>query len=301
MSFSLEVKKEFAEIKNKKSCCKKSFLLGLLIDSKCKENGDIELSVSGNEICEIVIDTITAAHKGDIQTIYEPVMGLDIYTVKFNSPILSSSLREIMSADPNEGIFKNPKCTNENCLKSFLRGAFITSGTLNEPQKGYHLEFKLKNMSSAAFLYKTLSGVGFDPKIANRRSGRSIGIYYKNSSSIEDLLTYLGAVKCIFDFINVKIEREIRNSVNRGTNCVAGNISKSVKAAQKQVSAISQLNESGKLSLLPDELYETARLRLCNPSMSLSELALKHNPPISKSGLTHRLAKIIDFAEDIND
>ena len=81
---------------------------------------------------------------------------------------------------------------------------------------------------------------------------------------------------------------------------MAGNIAKSVNAAQKQVAAISLLEENGKLSMLPDELFETAKLRLENPSMSLSELALKHEPPISKSGLTHRLAKIIEISEELN-
>ena len=113
------------------------------------------------------------------------------------------------------------------------------------------------------------------------------------------MLTYLGNVKSVFDLMNAKIEREIRNSVNRSTNCVAGNISKSVSAAQNQIAAIAKIEGAGKLAMLPDELFDTAKLRMENPSASLAELARLHNPPISKSGLTHRISKIIEYSEEI--
>ena len=298
MSFSIEIKKEFSEIKSKKSCCRFSFLLGILADAEIDENNEIRLNVTGEEVYGIVIDAIGKVHKGAIDTSKETLLGMEIYRIKFTSPLFCDMIKKAEKSETVEEIFENSKCMDESCVKSLIRGAFISFGTVNEPQKGYHLEFKMKNAERAAFIYRLLSEAGFEPKIANRRTGTSVGLYYKNSTAIEDLLTYLGAVKSVFDFINVKIEREIRNSVNRSTNCVAGNISKSVSAAQKQVAAISSLDSVGKLSLLPDELFETAKLRVENPSASLSELALLHEPPISKSGLTHRLAKIIEFAEE---
>ena len=162
---------------------------------------------------------------------------------------------------------------------------------------GYHLEIKFKDAKIAKRIYQVLVEEGIPPKIVNRKT--SVGLYYKNSGGIEDMLTYLGGMKSLFDLMNAKIERDIRNSVNRSTNCVAGNISKSVDAAQKQIAAINEIESAGKLAMLPDELFDTAKLRMDNPSASLAELARLHNPPISKSGLTHRISKIIEYAEEI--
>ena len=298
MSFSTEIKKELSEIKNKKFCCRMSFLVGIFIDSDYDENNCLCLTVTGSEVYELVLKAIQAVHKGRTETEKETVLGMEIYRIKITSEKICAALKRIEKSDNDGEVFTDSSCTEDNCKKCMLRGAFISLGTINEPQKGYHLEFKLKNAERAAFLYRLLAETGAESKIANRRSGSAVGLYYKNSTSIEDLMTYLGAVRCIFDFINTKIEREIRNSVNRSTNCLAGNISKSVSAAQKQVAAISALDSVGKLSLLPDELFETARLRMANPSATLSELALMHEPPISKSGLTHRLSKIIEISEE---
>lgn len=300
MSFSTEIKKELSEIKNKKSCCRSSFLAGIFIDAEFIDNNGLTVSVTGEELRDIVLDSIRAVHKGEIDVAEETVLKMHIYRISIRSQAVRETLSAAEKSDDPISFFSNSICSDENCKKSLLRGAFLSTGTVNEPQKGYHLEFKLKKAERAAFVYRLLSDSALEPKIANRRSGSSVGLYYKNSTSIEDLLTYLGAVRHIFEFINTKIEREIRNSVNRSTNCVAGNISKSVKAAQNQVAAISSLESMGKLSLLPDELFETAKLRLENPSASLAELALMHEPPISKSGLTHRLAKIIELAEENN-
>ena len=298
MSFSIDLKKELSEIKNKKFCCRLSFLCGLFVDSEYDENNVLTLNVTGEELCRLVVKTIQGLHRGSIETECEAVLGMDIYRVKIKSEKVCLMLGKIKSGGENADLFEDSQCSEDNCLKCFLRGAFVALGTINEPQKGYHLEFRLKNAERAAFLYRLLSETGAEPKIANRRSGTGVGLYYKNSTVIEDLMTYLGSVKGIFELINVKIEREIRNSVNRSTNCLAGNISKSVNAAQKQVAAITALDKAGKLSLLPDELFETAKLRLANPSATLSELALMHEPPISKSGLTHRLAKILEISEE---
>lgn len=296
MSFSVEIKKELFEIKNKRPCCRSSFLLGMIIDSNLIDERTIETRITGKEAYEMLI-TCLDSFKIEKQISVEEKLGIEIYIVRFESEHFLRLLNQI----DNEAGDINSKCKDENCVRCFLRGAFIVHGTVSEPQKGYHLEYRLKSATRAAFVYRQLIGQGIEPKIVNRRSGAGVGLYYKNSSALEDVLTYLGAVKCVFDLINVKIEREIRNSVNRGTNCVAGNIAKSVSAAQRQTMAISFLDDAGKLSMLPDELFETAKLRLENPSMSLTELARSHEPPISKSGLNHRLSKIIEMAENIKN
>ena len=128
-----------------------------------------------------------------------------------------------------------------------------------------------------------------------------IGVYFKSNTVISDILSYAGAMKASFEVTNTFIERDIRNNENRATNFVAKNISKSVTATQKQISAINKLIEKGKLDGLSTELIQTALLRLENDDISLAELALMHEPPISKSGLNHRLEKICAAADDIEN
>lgn len=287
MSFSLDVKKELAESKIKKSCCRLCFLAGLTADAEMLEDGVFRYKTTVSDIAEIVSEFIRMTTK-TAPLITESInMGKPVYSLEFRY----DRLAELFDHNVNgEALVECP-----NCRKSFIKGLFVSYGTISEPTSGYHLEFRIKNVERARIIYNLLCEEGIGSKIINRKS--SVGLYYKNSGAIEDVLTYLGSVKTLFEFMNAKIEREIRNSVNRGTNCVSGNIAKTVSAAGRQVSAIIALGEEGYLLMLPDELFETAKLRLEYPSASLSELAIAHEPPISKSGLTHRLAKIMEFAE----
>ena len=140
----------------------------------------------------------------------------------------------------------------------------------------------------------------FTAILRTRRQGR-FGLYYKNNAAISDLLYYIGCSATSFDVANVCIERDIRNNENRATNCVARNISRSVDASRKQIAAIEALIATRKIDTLSDELRYTAALRMENESASLLELALMHEPPISKSGLNRRLTKLMEaFEEDKN-
>ena len=127
-----------------------------------------------------------------------------------------------------------------------------------------------------------------------------IGLFYRNESSIEDFLTACGCSKSLFKFFEASVEKNLRNDENRATNCVAKNISKSVEATALQISAIESLKATSTFDDLPREIRQSAILRIEHPDMSLSELALLHTPPISKSGLNHRLAKIIEEAKKRN-
>jgi DNA-binding protein WhiA len=137
------------------------------------------------------------------------------------------------------------------------------------------------------------------PKIVNRRSGN--GLYFKNSTLIEEMLTYLKVTQSLFSLMNVKIERDIRNNENRATNCVANNILKAVNASQKHIDAIQKLIDFGRFEALDEELQITAKLRLKYDDVSLMELAKLHEPPISKSGLNHRLKKLMDESSSLGD
>ena len=130
----------------------------------------------------------------------------------------------------------------------------------------------------------------------SHRRGRPL-VYLGGSDAIEDILGIMGATREVFDFINAKIKREIRNNVNRATNCDAANIRRTVSASEEQIGAIELLRDGGYLPQLPDELRRTAELRLENPSVSLSVLAALHDESITRSGVNHRLSKLIELAE----
>ena len=298
MSFSSEVKQELVEIKIKKYCCRSAFLLGMLSDCPVSEKDGKSVgtyTTVSQENCDLAEKMLLGVWKTRVSKSEGVRMGAPYYTLEFEVGDRAAALLRICKEGAE--IFDEDFCPL--CKSNFVKGAFVSNGTISDPMTGYHMELKFKNAHVAKQMYGLLVEEGVPPKIVNRKT--SVGLYYKNSGGIEDMLTYLGSVKSVFDLMNAKIEREIRNSVNRSTNCVAGNISKSVSAAQSQIAAIHAIEEAGKLAMLPDELFETAKLRQENPSYSLAELARSHNPPISKSGLTHRIAKILEYAEEIKN
>ena len=172
--------------------------------------------------------------------------------------------------------------------------------SVNDPRKGYHMEVSLSeaNGARAEKLIDLFEECGFTPKISKRNGKYSL--YFKSNTTISDILSYSGAMKASFEVANTYIERDIRNNENRATNFVAKNISKTVEATQRQISAINKIISSNRFDMLSSELKETAVLRLENDDVSLSELALMHEPPISKSGLNHRLEKICREADCID-
>ena len=140
---------------------------------------------------------------------------------------------------------------------------------------------------------------GYPPKSLSR-NGSSI-TYFKQSDQIEDFLTMIGAPVAAMNIMSAKLEKDLRNSVNRRLNCDSANLDKAVEAAQEQLEAIRRLQACDLLEQLPDKLQETAALRLEYPELSLSELAEEFDPPISKSCLNHRLRKLMELARKLSD
>jgi DNA-binding protein WhiA len=192
--------------------------------------------------------------------------------------------------------------TCPSCETQLLRGIFLSCGHLTAPSSGYHLELAFPSEDAYEVRVQALAELltfrGCPPKTVLRASAR--GLYYKNSGIIEDLLIQIGAPRAAFGVMNAKIEREIRNQENRATNCVTTNIRKTVSAARRQVNAVEALEAAGRLSGLSDELQETAQLRREYPDATLAELAELHVPPITKSGLNHRLARLLAAAEEFS-
>lgn len=185
----------------------------------------------------------------------------------------------------------------DGCVGAFLRGAFLACGTLTNPQKDYHLEFLLSRRKLAMDLVHILGEAGLQAKTVTRRS--ALVVYLKESEQIEDLLTLMQAVKSSLECMNVKIYKDMRNRVNRMTNCETANLSKTVEAVRKQIWAIDLIESTIGLDSLPARLREVAQVRRENEEMSLSELGGALSQPLTRSGVNHRLQKIIELAEQL--
>lgn len=181
------------------------------------------------------------------------------------------------------------------CRRSFVRGAFLTGGAITDPAKSYHLELVTDHFNVSRQTYSLLLEMGFAPKETLR--GGNFIIYFKQSSAIEDFLTLIGAPLHAMKLMSAKIEKDMRNSVNRKVNCDTANVTKTVDAASLQIEAIMKLESAGSLDDLPEKLRQTALLRFENPELSLQELAEISTPPVTKSCLNHRLRKLIELSE----
>lgn len=178
--------------------------------------------------------------------------------------------------------------------KSFLRGVFLAGGSMTDPLSGYHMELVTEHVYVARELAALLEEEGF-PAGSTVRNGRYV-LYFKNSESISDVLTAMGASVSAMQVMNAKITKSMKNSVNRILNCDEANADKTVAASEQQLAAIRRIEDSVGLDSLSTVLRETARLRIDNPELSISQLAELSNPPVTKSCLNHRLRKLIQLA-----
>lgn len=186
---------------------------------------------------------------------------------------------------------------NSCCRRAYLRGAFLCVGSMSDPQKSYHLEFVCEWETQALQIQEMLKSFELDVKIVRRK--KYFVVYLKEGSAIVDLLNVMGAHVSLMNMENFRIEKEMRNSINRQVNCEAANITKTVNAANKQIEDILYLQKHYGLSNLPENLQEMAQVRLAHPESSLQELGNCLNPPVGKSGVNHRLRRLSEIAEKI--
>jgi len=298
-SLTEEVAAELYELPLNKSCCHKAYLCGLLYGTKATGKGR-EMKASFYRYADAeragkIIDTHFSS--GAPCAIEQRSRGgHKAYELMFDARSVSTIFNAIDKTDnPDLASLIGFRCPE--CKQQFFRGVFISSAAFSRPKTGYHLEISVINEKRAEALAALLEKNVSAPGCVKRPS--KIGLYYKSNSKIADLLYFFGATRASFDLQNFSIEREIRNNENRATNCVTRNISRSVDATRRQIEAIEALMSNDKLHLLGADVEYTARLRLENDSASMAELALLHEPPISKSGLNVRLSKILAAAEEI--
>ena len=288
-SFSQDVKNEICAFRVKGKCCKVAFLYGMI----CGTNPHTEDTV----IFESENPSVVMHYARLIKEITGWRKESDIALTYISDHQKLKEIKDKLGVSSITTIDHNAFMCEE-CVRSFIRGMFLSCGTVTYPESSYHMEFLIRGRERAKMLLEFLSDLGTVPKLIERRSGY-YGVYYKDSENVVDVLGHLGANKAAFKMLDIKIIKDIRNNANRVANCEAANISKTIAASDSQMRAIEKIIESGKSDELPDELRMTLDLRAGFPSATLKELAEMHNPPITKSGVNHRLKRLIDFADKL--
>lgn len=222
--------------------------------------------------------------------------GATLYSFEINGAEKTKKILSRYHISPEKRSIDSELIVN-NSHGEFAAGIFLACGSVNDPSKEYHLEFTVPEETLAKELKKMLSGIGVNAKSVLRR-GQHI-VYVKESESIEDTLTFIGAQQCTLELMNVKIFKDVRNKANRIANCDAANIDKVVNAALRQIEDIKLIAETTGFDELSEELREVAELRLSNTDMSLQEIGESLSVPISRSGVNHRFKKIAKIAEEI--
>jgi len=185
----------------------------------------------------------------------------------------------------------------ECCESAYIRGAFLGSGSVSNPEKGYHLEFSTKNKNEALFLQQLLAKKGFGAKMVHRKSYDIV--YLKEYEQIADLLGLMGDSGDAFELFSIQIEKEMRNNVNRRVNCENANADKVARACSKHLYAINKIKAAKMWESLPQTLQEIGNLREQYPEDGLKALGERLTPTIGKSGVNHRLERILEFANNL--
>ena len=296
MSFSSDTRAELCRTGLQKHCCAAAEAYGILLFCNQFTADGIRIVTSSPELAE----RLPKLWKKAFGLAFDNISDTDIKG-KFSFYITDrEKVAQIFAAygcDAGGTLAHhiNLGVLEESCCKAaFLRGAFLAGGSLTDPEKSYHLEFVTDHYSVSREMFSILLELGFSPKDAAR--GGNYILYFKQSEAIEDFLTLIGASNASMQIMNAKVEKDMRNAVNRRVNCDSANADKIVSAAADQLAAIRRIEETAGLEDLPEKLYETALLRIANPEASLTDLAALAIPPVSKSCMGHRIKKLMELA-----
>ena len=296
MSFSLEVKQELSKInsladKNNVKC----ELMGYLVTSntsvqKNKVRFSTESQYNINRFRKLLNNLGFVNYDIKIQR--------NMYSIFINK----NDIQELIRAEENINIANEILSyflKSEILEKAFIRGTFLGSGTINNPEKKYHLEIFLKNLETAKYIIEILRKYSIDFKILER--SKKYAIYTKEGEEISKFLALMGASASVLKFEEIRVYRDIKNNINRKVNCETANLNKIVNSSVKQINDIKYIKERGKFNELSEQLKEIAIVRIENPDMSLEELGKLLKKPIGKSGVNHRLRKIQKIVEELKE
>lgn len=302
MSFGYDVKHEIISQLPTDVDLRKMFAYGMFIMGKHFSKNAISLHTEHKEIADLYTDLIfeSITMESDVSiTEHKKNNGTIVYLVNVedcNDRIKILNYFGYTGNELNRRILLK-KIDSLQKASAFMSGAFLACGSISDPLKSYHVEFVVDHMKLSKDFEFFMSKALREPKIVQRRG--SYIIYTKDSTLIEDLMTFMGAVQSSLQLMNVKVYKDLRNKVNRVTNCETANIDKIVAAASKQTDDINYIFSTMGEEFLNDELREVAELRIENPEMSLREMGTHLSKPLTRSGVNHRLKKISQIADEL--
>ena len=288
MSFSSEVKRELAKHISPARHCQIAELAAIM--NFCGQYGQDE---KGRFTIGFQTENEAIVRKGF--TLLKKTFNIDT-----DITLEEQKVREVLQKIGNLDEPVSPLLVkNTCCQRAFLRGAFLSIGSMSDPAKGYHLEFDCCHEGKAKQLQGLIKGFDIEARIILRK--KYYVVYLKEGTGIVDLLNVFEAPVSLMSLENLRILKEMRNSVNRRVNCETANIARTVNAASRQVGDIKFLGEHYGYHNLPENLRQMAEVRLENPDVPLKELGGYFDPPIGKSGVNHRLRKLSELAEKIRE
>jgi DNA-binding protein WhiA len=278
MSFSSDVKEELARQHSKARHCQIAELSAMIMQEGRISMEPLALSFETDN--PILLEKYGMLMKRALQ-------------IDVEEPLKSKDCKKIIEAI--QGLYLEKTC----CKRAFIRGAFMASGSMTDPNKAYHFEIVCRSPEQASRLQELMKEFETDPKVIERKN--YYVVYLKEGSQIVDMLNVMEAYVSLMNLENVRILKEMRNSVNRQVNCETANISKTVNAAVKQIADIELIRDTEGLDSLPLPLKEMALIRLEYPEAPLKDLGKYLQPPVGKSGINHRLRKLAAIADAIRE
>ncbi len=299
-SFAYKVRSELCRTAVQRLCCARAEAYGVLLYCNTFTSREIRIITENPEFAARLPRLFQRAFTLRFDRLPEEDTGRGKLIFQITQQDKLNKIINLFGYDPRQNPVLHVNfgmLEDECCRTAFLRGAFLSGGSVTDPEKRYHLELATSHLQASREVSALLTELGFSPRSV-MRSGSAV-IYFKQSEHIEDFLTKIGAPASAMDIMTAKVDKEIRNGANRAMNCDMANVNKTLDAALEQKNAIEKLQQRGALENLPDKLRQTALLRLQYPELSLTQLAERCDPPVTKSCLNHRMRKLMSMAQEL--
>ena len=297
MSFSYETKAELCRVPVRKLCCARAEAYGILLYCNTFHPAQVRIITENPAFAARLPGLFQRAFSLRFDSLPQPDQpGKMIFRLTNREKL--RRVDETLGYEKSPALHINFALLEEDCCRAaFLRGAFFAGGSVTDPAKRYHLELDTSHAPVGREMEVLLRDMDCQPKTIFRNG--SFVTYFKQSEQIEDFLTLIGAPLAAMKIMNAKVEKDIRNRVNRRFNCDNANVDKVVEASREQMEAIRKLQAASRLGQLSDKLQLTAALRLEYPELSIGDLAAEFDPPVTKSCLSHRLRKLTELAKEL--
>lgn len=313
MSFSSQVKNEMCRIVNDDKCCtlcEISAVLRLGAVFQREPDGFVTTNIITENAAlarRIITDAVRmfGFHPSIVVEKRKKLKGHTVYSAELKGAFITNAALGDMGfldlTDDGKGVFSSidQVTGGECCLKSYLRGAFLAAGSVSAPDKGYHLEITALNEDEIERIRDAMDHFGIKARITKRKNHKVC--YVKEAEGISDFLNLTGAHKALLEFENIRVLKNVRNNINRVVNFETANLNKTVNASLSQCEDIRLIEKHMGFGSISEDLVKMAQVRIDNPEASLAELGKLMEPPLGKSGVSHRLSKLHRIAENIRN